>query len=236
MKFERDVYNAIDMHSVKPAIVKQVNNLFRLVKNSEKIDEHGNWNFGIEEWGKGFVSLNYSFYGISKDFHSRRLLVVVQIRQCSQRKTGHFKNVKKSYFLIGRNEDNTGFAHPVSANVVHSAINKGKDVCKACQDWIFGYDYRYVLRQGDVSLVPLKTKAILSGIQSQFNIRFNCDKEGSHICTAEELKKKENIYVKNPSLIHLPGTHPNFENLKGWFKVVLGKRGRFHDFAVPTID
>jgi hypothetical protein len=60
--------------------------------------------------------------------------------------------------------------------------------------------------------------------------------QGSHRLTADAVHQNGDLYAKNPSLIHLPGTHPNFKNLKGWYKIVVSKRGRFHDFATPTID
>ena len=234
MKVIRDSYNAIQMSSLNEATRKQVNRLLYSASNAEKIDEHGSWDFGIDFDSKGRGSaLNWSLYGVGRDYFSKRTLIVVQIRQFIRRRKGYFPEIKKSYFLIGRNEDDTVFAHPVESRVIHAAIKADKDVIRAVQNWVFGQDYTRIIRQGDIGLLPLKSKAVLAGAEvttNQFVI------QDSHLIKAEECRVNGQVYVKNPSIYHLPKTHPDYENLQGWFKVIEGRRSDFYSFAAPTID
>lgn len=229
--FQRDAYKAIKMESMNSVSHKQVLKLFSEARSSEKLDEHGNWEFGSEfdRKGRGYA-INWDLYGISRDFFSKRLLIVIQIRKWEKQYKNGFANIQKSYFLIGRNEDNTTFAHPVSAQVIHAAVKKDKDVVRACQDWIFGCDYSKVIRQGDLALIPVRRKEGMKLSESQLMI------QGSHLLVAEALYSATFLYAQNPNLFHLPGTHPNLQNLSGLYKVVVGKRGHFYDFATPTID
>lgn len=232
----RGSYNEVILSSLTKSARKQVENLVYAASNAEKVDEHGSWDFGCDFDGKGRgYATNWDSYGISRDYHSKRTLIVIQVRQYIKRRKNYFPEIKKSYFLIGRNEDDTVFAHPVEPRVVQAAARAGKDVVRAVQNWIFGVDYTRIIRQGDVCLIPLKSKAILSKaetISNQFTM------QDSHLLKADEavMNGGNNIYAKNVNLYHLPKTHPNFENLSGWYKVVVGRRGNFYDFAAPTID
>jgi len=229
---ERDCYNAIRMNTINEKTRKQIRNLFTEAASAEKVDEHGAWDFGCEFDDKGRGSaLNWDLYGFGRDIHSKRLLIVVQIRQFIRRYRNGFGTVRKSYFLIGRNEDNTAFAHSVESRVIHSAINTGRDVVKAVQDWIFQCDYKKVIRQGDLALIPVRkvnTEATI--IEGNIHVL-----EDSHQLTASDIRKNGVLYAFNPSLVHLPGTHPAV-SAKGWYKVVVGKRASHWDFAAPTID
>lgn len=235
----RGSYNEMIMSSLTDSQRKQVENLVYAASNAEKIDEHGSWDFGIENIGNrkrgGWHSLNWDLYGIGRDYFSKRILIVVQVRQAIKQKKSYWTEVKKSYFLIGRNEDNTVFAHSISGHTVQAAAGAGKDVVRAVQNWIFGADYTRIIRQGDVCLIPLKSKAVLAGVET---ITKEFTMQDSHLLKADEVKMNagNNIYALNPNLYHLPKTHPDFENLVGWFKVVVGRRSDFYEFAAPTID
>jgi len=122
---------------------------------------------------------------------------------------------------------------PNLARVVHSAARKNGDVVRAVQNWIFGQDYARIMRQGDIALLPLRSKKVPPKTELTAN-RFSL--QGSHEVVAEEARVNGNLYVKNPSLYHLPKTHPDLVKLSGWFKVIEGKRSNFYNFAAPTID
>ena len=230
--YKRDNYNAIIMSSVNVATRKQVNNLFDAVTKSEKVDEHGNWEFGAEfdRKGRGYA-INYDYYAIGRDFFTKRLLMIVQVRKYEKRYKNGFGNIQKSYFLCGRNEDDTAFAHPVESRVIHHAISKGTDIIRVVQNWIFGGEYTSVIRQGDMCFLPMKKKPVSDTILGNKVIL-----QGSHELLAVEIVTNgNNMYAKNPELWHLGGVHPVlFE--EGWFKIVVGRRGNYHDFATPTID
>jgi hypothetical protein len=222
--------NTIATFGLNSVYHKQIKNLVNAAANAAKVDEHGSWDFGSDFDRKGRGSaLNWDLYGYGRDTHSRRLLIVIQIRQFVRRSKNYFANIKKSYFLIGRNEDNTVFAHSVPSRTIHHAINNGKDVVKACQDWIFGCDYAKVIRQGDIALIPAKK---VSGEKiSKTDVLI----ENSHRLTADAIAVNGSVYAQNPSMLHIPGTHPTISG-EGWYKVVVGNRASFHDFAAPTID
>lgn len=229
---QRDCYNAIKMYSLSESTRKQVINLFSEAAKADKVDEHGTWEFGCEFDKKGRGSaLNWDLYGVGKDIHSKKLLIVIQIRQFIRRSASRFPEIRKSYFLIGRNEDNHAFAHPVESRVIHDAINKGKDVVKAVQDWIFQCDYKKVIRQGDLAMIPVKrlnpAAVVLQGEKHLI--------EDSHELTSTDIRKNGEVYALNPLLIHIPGTHPTVQ-AAGWYKIVVGKRASHWDFAAPTID
>lgn len=219
--------------------LRAITNLVLAAQKADKVDEHGNWEFGLD-WVGGPVgsATNWDIYGYGRDVHSRRLLAVIQIRQFTRRKRNYFPQILKSYFLLGRNEDDTVFAHPVEARVVHSAITRKKDVVRCVQNWIFGADYQRVLRQGDLALVPMPNLTRLieeEGMEENRIILQAEDGSLGHQLTAEKIVRNGNLYAFNAELVHLPGTHPKVIH-KGWAKVIIGKRANFHDFAAPTID
>ena len=113
----------------------------------------------------------------------------------------------------------------------YSAINKGKDVVKAVQDWIFGCDYKKVIRQGDLAMIPVKRlNPAAVALEGEKHLI-----ENSHELTSSDIRKNGELYALNPLLIHLPGTHPTVQ-ATGWYKIVVGKRASHWDFAAPTID
>jgi hypothetical protein len=231
-QIQRDIYNAIQMDSLNEKTRKQVVSLFKEAASAEKVDEHGTWDFGADFDSKGRGSaLNWDLYGVGRDIHSKRLLIVIQVRQYVKARKNYFPQIRKSYFLIGRNEDNHAFAHAVESRVIHSAISKGKDVVKSVQDWIFGCDYEKVIRQGDLAMIPVKklnpAAVTLPGEKHLI--------ENSHELTSVDIRKNGEVYAVNPLLIHLPGTHPAVQGT-GWYKIVVGKRAAHWDFAAPTID
>jgi hypothetical protein len=233
---KRGNYDQIDLFSLKPRVRQMVLNLFEGARDAKKIDEHGNWNFGadFDHKGRG-QALNWDLYAIGRDKHTHRFMIVIQIRQYVKHTKRSFPRIRKSYFLLGRNEDHTPFAHAINAMVVRRAIADGRDVIKACQDWMFQTDYSKVERQGDLCLIPWKK---YRNIISNAN-RIETDQmtlEDSHLLDSTSIFQYQgNMYVMNPTLIHLPGTHPNIDR-EGFYKVVVARRGRAYDFAAVTID
>lgn len=232
--YTRGHYDQINISSLSPQLAGAVRDLVAKAADAAKIDEHGNWDFGRQFDGKGRGSaLNWDLYGIGEDVHDGGLLIIVQIRQFTRRRKNGFGNVRKNYFLLGGNEDGSIFAHPVSANVVRSAINRGVDVVLACQNWIFGGDYAAMLRHGDLAMIPMMSRP--AGTKGQ--LRKVAVLEDSHRLEAAQIATVDGrIYAKSPRLRHLPGVHPDVEAPDGWYRIVVGKRAKFWEFAVPTID
>ena len=156
-------------------------------------------------------------------------MCVIQIRQASRRARKHFLNIRKSYFLLGRNEDESVFAHPVESRVIHQAIKRKVNIILAIQNWIFKCDYTKVIRQGDIVIVPMKKHPEAKELESPVLI------EESHEISADRIIQNGSYYALNPVLIHLPGVHPSIKGT-GWYKIVVGKRSEYWRFASPTID
>lgn len=228
---DRGYYGEIAINTLAKQTRKTVEKLVSAAGGAKKVDEHGSWEFGIEMDRKGRgMALNWDLYGVGRDYHDRRMLIVIQVREYEKRSIKAFPRIRKNYFLIGRNEDDTVFAHPVPAQVVRRAVRDNANVIQRVQRWIFGTDYQNVIRQGDLALVPkarrpgggehLKNKIVL---------------EESHVLEADEIIQNKNLYAKNPVVQHTPGVHPDRQG-SGWYKIVIGKRSNFWKFAAPTAD
>lgn len=229
--YTRGCYDEIIISTLDDDQRNQVRQLVETASSTAKVDEHGSWDFGIafDRKGRG-QALNWDLYGIGTDVHTGTLLIVIQIRQYEKRYKNGYGNVRKNYFLVGTNEDGSAFAHPVSANVVRTAIRLDRDVIKACQDWIFGGDYARMIRHGDLALVPLAKRPSAKVVTADRMVL-----EDSHEVTATQFRQNGHLYVQDPTLVHLPGTHPTVSG-RGWYRVVVGVRADFWRFAAPTKD
>lgn len=233
--YKRDTYNAIVLNTLPQEVQKEVNKLVQNAANAQKIDEHGNWDFSATFDNKGRGSaLNWDLYAIGNDHFSGELLIIVQVRQYVKRRKNYFPEIRKSYFLIGTNEDATTFAHPVESRVIHSAIKRDDDVIASVQRWIFGCEYAKVIRQGDLCLIPTTKPSANVALISDEKVLILQD---SHCLKASEIRRGLGIFAKSPELFHLPKTHPDVRGLGGsWYKIVVGRRADFYSFAAPTID
>lgn len=203
--------------------------LVNAAATAAKVDEHGSWEFGAAFDGKGRGSaLNWDLYGIGADVHTGEALIVIQIRHYEKRRKNWFASVRKNYFLLGVNEDGTTFAHCVRAQVVQSAVARGVDVILAVQDWIFSCDYRRVIRQGDLALIPARPAG-------DWIMETPLTLEKSHLLECDGARQNGHLYALNPQLTHLPGVHPHIE-AHGWYRVITAKRADYWKFAAPTID
>ena len=229
---QRNYFNAIVLSSVDAETRSAVRKLVEDASNAAKVDEHGSWDFGIDSNRKRsrWTALNWDLYGFGNDLHSGKLLIVIQIRRSSTER-GRYVNVRKNYFLVGTNEDDSTFAHPVESVVVHAAIRKGKDVILAVQDWIFGGDYAGMLRQGDLALIPMRRRPAKDSRIAKRTMTI----EGSHELKASSIWHNGGLYAKDPTLTHTPGTHPVVA-AQGIYKIVVGNRANFWQFAAPTVN
>ncbi len=230
---KRSTYDEIALSSLDPELKRQCLDLIDRAADADHIDEHGSWDFGaaFDKKGRG-QAINWDLYGIGYDCHSGRLLVIVQIRQYEKRHKNWWPSIRKNYFLVGTNEDGTTFAHSVSHAPIFAAIRAEHDVIRAVQNWIFGGDYCAMIRQGDLALIPMKARP--AGTKGQ--LRKSAVLEESHELSATQIATVEGrIYAKNPTLVHMPGTHSTISGL-GWYRIIVGKRASFWRFAAPTID
>jgi len=227
----RGYYDEINMSTLTADLREQVGRLVGAAGDAARTDEHGSWEFGtaFDRKGRG-QALNWDLYGVGFDVHTGDLLIVIQVRQYEKRYKNGFGNVRKNYFLVGTNEDGSVFAHSVPAQVVRTAIRLERDVVQACQNWIFGGDYSRMIRHGDLALIPLSKRPSADVVATEAMVL-----EESHRITASQFRQNGHLYVQDPTLVHLPGTHPTVSG-SGWFRVVVGARADFWRFAAPTAD
>lgn len=212
---------------------------WQCVRDIEKnADEHGGWE-QRSEWdskGRG-EQITVDLYGIDAAAH----LYVIQVRQSFRTHKNWFLSVRKSYFMIGYNENGNSFAHAISASVVHAAIRRDpspESPVRAAQAWICGIDEKRlpeVLRNGDVALIPAKCPQKDVMIFSGGEYRVDDDVAADHHLIANEIRANGAIYANNPTLYHRKNQHPSASG-EGWYKVVVGRRADFWSFARPTKD
>jgi hypothetical protein len=227
----RDSYGAIALSTLTDIDPQLIRNLVQDVTSADKIDEHGGWDFGIQKLTRRRSrALNWDLYGYGYDVHSGNLLAVIQVREWTE--GSRWNSVRKSYFLIGHNEDGSAFAHPVGHAPIHAAIKAGRDVVEAVQNWIFGGDYRNMIRHGDLVIVPMSKRP--AGTKGQLR-RKAILQESHEVVAAQIAQVEDRIYARNPHLRHIPGVHPDVE-AQGWCRIIVGKRATAWNFAAPTID
>ncbi|MGD9162572.1 MAG: hypothetical protein PVG39_29460 [Desulfobacteraceae bacterium] len=203
---------------------------------SRGTDEHGGWQqyIDFDKHGRGSC-INVDVYGIDVTAG----LYVIQVRQFERRHKRGYGNVRKTYFLIGHNENGNPFAHPVSAHKIHAAIRRNPSIespVRAAQAWIWGieeFDLDRVLRNGDTALIPITNPpGSTQDITPASGMLRVVD---SHWLYSRNIRSNGTIYAKNPTLRHFKGQHPTVRG-KGWYRVMIGNRAAHHDFAKPTID
>lgn len=233
----RGAYNEIPLSSLTNETAEQVRLLVAAAGQASKVDEHGSWDFKVESDKRGRVeALNWDLYALGNDIHTGKFLVIIQIRRFYRKKASYFASIRKNYFLLGHNEDNSVFAHSIESAVIHSAIRRDKDVILAVQDWIFDTDYAKVLRQGDLALIPCSRRPSAPRIAKRTALI-----EHSHQLKANVLRQSGEgalvqLYAKFPQLTHVPGQHPYVQGEDRWYKIAVGQRADFWKFAAPTVD
>lgn len=128
------------------------------------VDEHGAWTTGIETDSRqrgSAVNVDLYDYGVDLTRVPRRRtpqpIAVVQVRLWRRtRARQQWPEVLKDYYLIGRNERGTPFAHAIPANLRRGAKDAPLGaICARAQAWVFGvqpHQLDQLHRQGDVAL------------------------------------------------------------------------------------
>lgn len=203
---------------------------------NQGVDEHGGWKqyADFDKHRRGSC-INVDIYGIDAEND----LYICQVRQFTRQYKNGFGNTKKSYFLIGYNENGNPFAHPVSGHKIHAAIKKDpspESPVRAARAWIWGIkedQLDRVLRNGDTALIPAKRPPKTAEEITPDNGMMKII--DSHYIYSRDIRLNGDIYAHNPTLRHFKNQHPTQKG-KGWYKIVIGNRAQNHDFARPTID
>jgi hypothetical protein len=198
-------------------------------------DEHGGWEIGIASDGRrgNYAAINEDWRIIGTDIHTGEPIGVLEVRQSSRDKYG--THVTKNCYLVGRNEDNTAFGHAVPTATIGRAqkIYPGdmQSQLIAVQTYIFGADYRQVVRQGDIGFIACRKPAGLEVIGKQITIM------ESHVIRGRAVVQRgESIYVQCPHVTH--PTHDYVAIKAGWYKIIIGRRAQFRTIIadIPQVD
>jgi len=199
-------------------------------------DAHGGWQTGaaFDKKGRG-EAVNCDIYGLSDR------LAVVQVREYSKRHAHGWARIRKNYFLIGRNERGTVFAHPIPSGVVRGAIRRdpcAESCVRAAQAWIWGIAEKQlgeVVRQGDVALVPV-AKMPASGEELGLILGVCVADTASHFLSAAQATQVgDDLYLRDPEMHHQAAQHPSVY-ARGAYLLRIGRRAETWTFARPTRD
>ncbi len=159
-----------------------------------------------------------------------RGLAILQVREatfCPNRYT----RTRKDYYLIGRNEDGSPFAHPLTGIVT------ARTSVAAASAKIWDCDPRDlpdIERQGDVAFVPVRRQpAELERITDDVILR------NSHRLRGEVYRASNGTYyVRGQAwIVHLRREHATIKTgSSGWRRVQLAERGSAYSFSAPTAD
>jgi|GEM_PF-3146011 len=222
----RDYYDAIQRWEPVPSEIIHAGKIIALflpALDDEYVDFDGK--------GRG-SALNHDLYG----YDPGQGVAVIQARQAFRRAARHYLNVRKTYFLVGRNEL-TGeyFRHPVGSHAVRAAIKADPDpaaVVRAVQRWMWEVTPRQLarsVRQGDVLLVP---ETRIPATESRGTAYLVAE---SHQITADEIRVNGRIYALNPSIIHVKNQHAPVA-LTGWCSIRTARTADAWDFAARIGD
>lgn len=198
---------------------------------------NGAWNSGITKnhssKARG-VAVNVDLYAIDEV----KQLAVVQVRQCIFHEK-HYNEVRKNYYLIGRNENGNAFAHPIETiarNKKALATAEGGVALALSRIWdCDAEDVDDIIRNGDVAFIPVKSATVKSAEKVEDNyITFG----ESHVLVSAEIYKVGKVfYVKGQAkILHKKGQHPTAKTKSGVWRVQEGIRGSQWDFSKATAD
>ncbi len=201
------------------------------------VEKAGAWETGIESDKRlRGTAINTSVYG----FDGFKGLAVVQLRQCIFR-PGRYNKVRKDYYLVGRNETGTAFAHPIDVTAGSKAMKSASpaDAVLLALSRIWDCDpddVQDIVRNGDVAFVPARIPADAVEVpENGVTIR-----ESHHfqaLAGAKIYRLGETYYVKGRAKIeHAKGQHPTVRTRGGSWRVQAGIKANTWGFSRPTVD
>lgn len=182
------------------------------------------------------TAVNVDLYG----FDFEQGVVVIQARQSFRQYRNGFLNVRKNYFLAGRNE-NTGaaFRHPVGSAAVRGAIRAAPDdpaaVVAGAQRWMWDCTAKQLqaslaggMRQGDVLMVKER------GLPDGQDMGTTAVLAGSHRVVARRIVRNVDgrVWALDPSLQHVKAQHDQvWADREGWYSIRVAYADAAWDFA-----
>lgn len=195
-------------------------------------DEHG-FQCGSEfdKAGRGYA-INTDIYDIDVSGQNGTPLAVIQVRMWEKRTRNGYPNVRKNYFLVGRNENGVAFAHPIPSVRRWTRENWG-DLVRRAQAWVWDVsiaDLEKIQRCGDTALLPVSSPPDVPTLPEKKIALVD-----SHVLSGREIRRNGQIYVLSGRISHRKRQHPSVR-VSGWSVALIGRRAETHDFANPTVD
>lgn len=193
---------------------------------------------GISGSNGCYDAVNAGLYG----YCAKQDVAVIQIRNSVKAKKHYFPSVRKTYCLVGFNEI-TGlpFRHPVSANIIRANVQDGDnpaDAVFAAQRWIFQVTAKQLsksIRQGDVLLVPAKSKP-----KETTHLGDTLIVAESHRIEAIEIVRdtKNRVWAFDPAIYHQKGQHDAIygDQVDQWYMVKPGREVEAWSFCQRLKD
>lgn len=197
-------------------------------------EKAGCWETGIasDKKHRG-TAINTAVYGYDESQH----LAVIQVRE-AQFRPGRFTKVRKDYYLLGRLENGTIFAHAIDSPIKSKLAREDAQYCidyALSKIWNCKIDdLKDIIRQGDIALIPIvhlpKTAMSLNG-EAQI-IR------ETHKITGEIWRDDDGtLYCKRGAKIeHTKHEHKTIKAKSGFYRIQPGYRAEVWGFSAPTAD
>lgn len=198
------------------------------------LEAAGAWQSGIQSDRKGRgTAINVDLYG----YDQAAGLAVVQVREAVFR-PGRYTRVRKNYFLVGRTESGSPFAHPVDSPARSKSALASPE---ATVRWVLSRiwdcreeDLEDIERQGDVAFVPVRrlpadAKQVHEG---EAVIR------DTHRLSGDLWRTPEGtLYTRRGArLVHTKGQHAPVRAKAGLYRVQPGARAETWGFSLAHGD
>lgn len=201
----------------------------------DAVEKDGAFTRGIESDKKQRGSaINVDIYGHDE----AQGLAVIQVRE-AQFRPGRFTRVRKDYYLIGRTESGSTFAHPVETPARSKWAMETPEQCVAfvlARVWdCRPQDLGDIERQGDVAFVPVpKIPASAVKIQSGEAVLIR----DTHKLTGDVWRDTDGtIYTRRGArLVHTKRQHAPIKAKAGVYRVQPGIRAATWGFTAPHGD
>jgi hypothetical protein len=189
----------------------------------------GCWETGIASDRKQRgTAINTAIYGFNDD------LAIVQVRE-AQFRPGRFTKVRKDYYLLGRVEDGTIFAHAIDSPLRSKLAMADPEYCvdyALAKIWNCKIDeLKDIIRQGDIALIPvLKIPSTAQPVEAQ-TLR------ETHRVEGELYQDGDTLYCKRGTkIVHTKGEHKTIKAKSGLYRIQPGYRAEVWGFSAPTAD
>jgi hypothetical protein len=217
----RDPYGAVPRRAVPQEIATLV----------EEVRAEAGWTKGIEWTHKrrGFYDAqSIDVYGYAL---APQLLAVIQIRRTTRHRYG--QDVRKSYALVGRDEGDQVFSHPLPSSPRRMRdldAATPEDVVAWAESKIFGVPVSQlgsVIRQGDIAIIPVRAIPATADPIAESESLHTWTFAGSHevVVDGDIWDHPGGLYARGlVEISHGPGQHAAV-SFEGRCRIVVGSRG-----------